>query len=126
MQQRDRAYQIVDNNLYKTSVLGPLLQCLSKAEGQEILLEAYAEICGGHIGARALAAKVCIQAIVFVCIEVWLLNSLHSASTKSLVSTSMTKMNSVSEEMQMVPIMSFVFSFYNRTKSMKISSNVNL
>jgi hypothetical protein len=53
-----RAYQIVDNNLYKVTVSGPLLRCLSKVKGQEILSEVHAGICGGHIGARALAAKV--------------------------------------------------------------------
>jgi hypothetical protein len=58
MQQWARAYQIVDNNLYKASVSGPLLWCLSKAEGQEILSEVHAGICGSRIGARALAAKV--------------------------------------------------------------------
>jgi hypothetical protein len=49
---------IVDNNLYKASVSGPPLWCLSKTEGQELLPEAHAGICGGHIGALALAAKV--------------------------------------------------------------------
>jgi hypothetical protein len=61
MQQRARAYQIVHNNLYKASVLGPLLQCLSKAEGQDILSEVHARICGGHIRAHALAAEVLWQ-----------------------------------------------------------------
>jgi hypothetical protein len=61
IQQRARAYQIVDNDLYKTYVSSPLLQCVSKAEGQEILSEIHAEICGGHICARALAAKVLKQ-----------------------------------------------------------------
>jgi hypothetical protein len=43
--------------MYKTSVSGPLLRCLSKAEGQEILQEVHEGIYGGHIGARALAAN---------------------------------------------------------------------
>jgi hypothetical protein len=47
--------------LYKTSISGPLLQCVSKAKGQEILSEIHAGTCGGHIGARALAAKVLRQ-----------------------------------------------------------------
>jgi hypothetical protein len=61
MQQRAKAYQIVDNDLYKTSVSGPLLRCVSKAKGQELLSEIHTRICGGHIGARALAAKVLRQ-----------------------------------------------------------------
>jgi hypothetical protein len=58
LQQRARDYQIVRNGLYKISVLGPLLRCVSKIEGQEILQEVHVGICGGHIDARALAAKV--------------------------------------------------------------------
>jgi hypothetical protein len=33
MQQWAMAYQIVDNNLYKASISGPLLRCLRKAKG---------------------------------------------------------------------------------------------
>jgi hypothetical protein len=58
LQQRAKDYQIVGNELYKISILGPLLHRVSKTEGQEILYEVHAGICGGHIGARALAAKV--------------------------------------------------------------------
>jgi hypothetical protein len=58
MQERARSYQIVDNDLYKISISGPLLRCVSKDEGQRILLEIHAGVCGGHIGARALAAKI--------------------------------------------------------------------
>jgi hypothetical protein len=61
MQQWAKAYQIVDNNLYKASVSGPLLRCLSKAEGQNIPLEVHAGICGGHIDAHVLEAKVLRQ-----------------------------------------------------------------
>jgi ribonuclease HI len=57
MQQRARSYQIVDNDLYKTSTSGPLLRCVSKAEGQEVLSEIHVGTCRGHIGARALAAN---------------------------------------------------------------------
>jgi hypothetical protein len=57
LQQRAKDYHIVGNELYKTSVSGPLFRCISKTEGQEILQEVHAGICGGHIGARALAAK---------------------------------------------------------------------
>jgi hypothetical protein len=61
MQQRARAYQIVDNDLYKVLISGPLLHCISKEEGQQILMEVHAGVCGGHIEARALAAKVLQQ-----------------------------------------------------------------
>jgi hypothetical protein len=51
IQQRAKAYQIIEDELYKTSVTGSLLRCLSKDEG----------MCGGHIGARALTTKVFMQ-----------------------------------------------------------------
>jgi hypothetical protein len=61
MHQQAKCYQIIGNELYKTSVLGPLLWCISKTEGQEILQEVHAGICRGHIGARALVVKVLRQ-----------------------------------------------------------------
>jgi hypothetical protein len=61
MQQRAKDYQIFDNELYMTSVSGPLLRCINKTEGQEILQEVHARICGGHISARTLASKVLQQ-----------------------------------------------------------------
>jgi hypothetical protein len=66
MQQRAQSYQIVDNDLYKIFVSGPFLHCVSKAEGQQILSELHAEVCGGHIGARALAAKTLRQGFYWV------------------------------------------------------------
>jgi hypothetical protein len=45
MQQRSKDYQIVRNELYMTSVSGPLLHCISKIESQEILQEVHAGIC---------------------------------------------------------------------------------
>jgi hypothetical protein len=61
MQQRAKAYQVIGNDLYKTSIIGPLLRCLSKAEGKELLAEIHLGVCGGHIGSRALTMKVFIQ-----------------------------------------------------------------
>jgi hypothetical protein len=61
MQQRAKDYQIVSNELYKTSILCPLLRCTSKTKRQEILQEVHAGICGGQIGACAIVAKVVRQ-----------------------------------------------------------------
>jgi hypothetical protein len=58
MQQRAKAYKIIRDDLYKTSVIGQPLCCLSKDEGKELLTETHSGVCGGHIGARALAVKV--------------------------------------------------------------------
>jgi hypothetical protein len=61
MQHRARSYHIVDNDLYKTSTSCPLLRCLNKTEGQDILSEIHVGTCGGHVDTRALAAKVLRQ-----------------------------------------------------------------
>jgi hypothetical protein len=42
MQQRAKAYQIMNNDMYKTFVMGPLLRYLSKTEGRELFLEIHA------------------------------------------------------------------------------------
>jgi hypothetical protein len=62
MQQRARAYQLIGNKLYKTSITGPLFYCLRKAEGKELLAEIHSGMCGWHIGSRALTTKVFRQA----------------------------------------------------------------
>jgi hypothetical protein len=53
-QQRAKAYQIIRDELYKTSVAGPLLPYLSRDEGKELLAQVHSSVCGGHIGTRAL------------------------------------------------------------------------
>jgi hypothetical protein len=58
----------VDNDLYKILVSGPLLHCISKDEGQQILMEVQAGVCGGHIRARALATKVLQQSFYWLAI----------------------------------------------------------
>jgi hypothetical protein len=58
MQQREKAYQVIGEELYKTSITGPLLHCLRKHEGKDLLNQIHAGACGGHIEARALTAKV--------------------------------------------------------------------
>jgi hypothetical protein len=44
--------------VYKTPVTGPLLRFLSKYEGKEVLTQTHSVVCDGHIGVRALTAKV--------------------------------------------------------------------
>jgi hypothetical protein len=61
MLQRAQSYQIVNNDLYKISASGPLLRCVSKEEGQQILSEVLARVYGGHIRTRALVAKILRQ-----------------------------------------------------------------
>jgi hypothetical protein len=53
-----KAYKIIGDDLYKTSGISPLLRCLSKYEGKELLTQTHLSVCEGHIGARLLTAKV--------------------------------------------------------------------
>jgi hypothetical protein len=58
MQQRAKEYQIIGDDIYKTSVTGPPPHCLSKDEGKELLAQTHSGMWRGHIGARALAVKL--------------------------------------------------------------------
>jgi ribonuclease HI len=55
---RTRPYVIIEGDLYKHGVCSPLLKCLSRTEGQELMKEIHAGLCGSHIGSRPLLGKV--------------------------------------------------------------------
>jgi hypothetical protein len=61
MEARTRPYVIIEGELYKYGVCSPLLNCLSRAEGQELMKEIHAGLCGSHIGSRPLLGKVLRQ-----------------------------------------------------------------
>jgi hypothetical protein len=61
MQQRVKAYQVIGDELYKTSVTGPLLHCLSKDGGNKLLAQTHLGVCRGHIRSGALTTKVLKQ-----------------------------------------------------------------
>jgi ribonuclease HI len=58
MQARTRPYMIIEGDLCKQGVCSPLLKYLSRAEGQELMKEIHAGVCGAHIGSRPLLGKV--------------------------------------------------------------------
>jgi ribonuclease HI len=58
MEARTRLYVIIEGKLYKHGVCSPLLKCLSRAEGIELMKEIHAGLCGSHIGSRPLLGKV--------------------------------------------------------------------
>jgi hypothetical protein len=64
MQARTRPYMIIEGELFKQRVCSPLLKCLSRAEGQELMEEIHAEIYGAHIGSRPLLRKVYRQGFI--------------------------------------------------------------
>jgi hypothetical protein len=55
---RARPYVIIEGELYKHGVCSPLLKCLSRAEGMELMKEIHAGMCGSHIRSRPLLGKV--------------------------------------------------------------------
>jgi hypothetical protein len=58
MQARTRPYKIIEGELYKEGVCSPLLKCVSRDEGQELIREIHSGLCGSHIGPRALLGKI--------------------------------------------------------------------
>jgi hypothetical protein len=58
MEARTRPYVIIEGELYMHGVCSPLLKCLSRNEGQELMKEIHAGLCGSHIGSRPLLGKV--------------------------------------------------------------------
>jgi hypothetical protein len=58
MEARTRPYVIIEGELYKHGVCSPLLKCLSRTEGQELMKEIQADLCGSRIGSRPLLGKI--------------------------------------------------------------------
>jgi hypothetical protein len=58
MEARIRPYVIIEGELYKHGVCSPLLKCLSRTEGMELMKEIHAGLCGSHIGSRPLLGEV--------------------------------------------------------------------
>jgi ribonuclease HI len=58
MEARTRPYVIIEGELYKHGICSPLLKCLSRAEGIELMKEIHASLCGSHIRSRPLLRKV--------------------------------------------------------------------
>jgi ribonuclease HI len=58
MEARTRPYVIIEGELNKHGVCSPLLKCLSRTEGIELMKEIHECLCGSHIGSRPLLGKV--------------------------------------------------------------------
>jgi hypothetical protein len=58
MQARIRPYMIIEGELFKQEVCSPLLKCLSRVEGQDLMKEIHSGICRADIGSRPLLGKV--------------------------------------------------------------------
>ncbi|KAL0451562.1 UNVERIFIED_CONTAM: Retrovirus-related Pol polyprotein from transposon gypsy [Sesamum latifolium] len=54
-------FTVVENDLYKRTIDGPLLKCLDEERAQYVLREIHKGSCGNHSGGRSLAQKVIRQ-----------------------------------------------------------------
>jgi ribonuclease HI len=54
---RSKAFVVLQGKLYKKSITGVLQQCVTPQEGQVILKDIHAGVCGHHASSRAIAAK---------------------------------------------------------------------
>jgi hypothetical protein len=57
IQRRCKSFVMIDNELYKCSVIGVFQRCISLEEGCKILYDIHVGDCGHHAGARSLVAK---------------------------------------------------------------------
>jgi hypothetical protein len=58
MQARTRSYKMIEGELYKEGVLSPLLKCIPRDEGQELIKRIHSCICRSHIGLE-LCWEIC-------------------------------------------------------------------
>ena len=54
-------FSLINGQLYKRSLDGPYLKCLTTQQGQYILVELHEGICGNHLGGRTLAHRAHTQ-----------------------------------------------------------------
>jgi hypothetical protein len=54
---RSKAFVMLQGKLYKRSITGVLQRCITPQEGQEILKDIHAGVCGHHASSRAIATK---------------------------------------------------------------------
>jgi hypothetical protein len=54
---RSKAFVMLQGKLYKKSITGILQQCVTPREGQVILKDIHAGVCGHHASSRAIASK---------------------------------------------------------------------
>jgi hypothetical protein len=54
---RSKASVVLQGKLYKKNISGVLQRCITPQEGQEILKDIHAGVCGHHASSRAIAAK---------------------------------------------------------------------
>ena len=61
LRSRSAKFTIHRGSLYKRGFFTPILKCIAGKDADYVLREVHEDVCGNHIGARALAGKVLRQ-----------------------------------------------------------------
>ena len=64
IQIRSARFSLVNGQLFKRSLDGPYLKCLTNEQGQYVLAELHEGICGNHPGSRTLAHRAHTQVLL--------------------------------------------------------------
>ena len=61
MNSRTKQYSIIAGELYKSGIVTPMLKCISRDQGIELLIEMHAEMCGAHRGPHEITHRAMRQ-----------------------------------------------------------------
>jgi hypothetical protein len=61
MNSRTKQYSIIAGELYKSEIVAPMLKCISKEQGIELLSKIHVRMCGAHRGLHEIAHRVMRQ-----------------------------------------------------------------
>ena len=59
-------FSLMNGQLYKRSLDGPYLKCLTYQQGQYVLAELHDGVCGNHLGGRTLAHRAHTQGYYWI------------------------------------------------------------
>jgi hypothetical protein len=61
MNSRTKQYSIIAGELYKSGIVAPILKCISRDQGIELLTEIHVGMCGAHRGPNEIAHRAIRQ-----------------------------------------------------------------
>jgi hypothetical protein len=61
MNARTKLYQVIGSELYRSGIAAPLLKCISKQQGIELLNKIHTGSCGAHRGPHEIAHRAIRQ-----------------------------------------------------------------
>ena len=61
MNSRTKHYSIVTGDLYKSGIMAPMLKCITREQGTQLLAEMHSGMCGAHRGPHEIAQRTMRQ-----------------------------------------------------------------